>query len=267
MSNLSNSLVRFKKLSSLYTEEILTISPYFLVQKFFEGQVLMYKGEPGNYFAIILEGIVNIVNDNVMIATLSREDLLGEMSLIYSEPRNADVVAASNGEIALMTFDDVESLRRAHPRVAVKLIKLLTQESLHKWKANRSREEKIDYITLIADASKENEMAGLLTKYRDFLSTHPLTSIKATANFVSQQLGISLKKIVEFGRLLGNEKALGSLIMSGSIRAFIYLRDPLAAEVQENELDALLRLCDCYQVPLATNLCSAEAVLCYLESH
>ena len=265
MSNLSNLLVRFKKLSSLYTEEITTISPYFFVQKFFEGQVLMSKGDPGNYFAIILEGKVNIVKDEVIISNLSMGDLLGEMSLIYSEPRNANVVATSEGKIALMTFDDVESLRQAHPHIAVKLIKLLTEESLSKWKANQSQEEKIDYIALIADTSKKKEMADLLTKYEAFLSAYPLTSTKATANFVSQQLGVSLKKTFEFGRLVGNDQTLGSLIMSGSIQAFIYLRDPLALEVQQTELDALLRLCDCYQVPLATNLYTAEAVLYYLE--
>jgi methylglyoxal synthase len=51
------------------------------------------------------------------------------------------------------------------------------------------------------------------------------------------------------------------MIASGKIDYVIFLRDPLTAQPHEPDVSALLRVCDVHNVPLATNLASATAII------
>jgi methylglyoxal synthase len=51
------------------------------------------------------------------------------------------------------------------------------------------------------------------------------------------------------------------------VKAVIFLRDPLTAQPHEPDIAALLRVCDVHNVPLATNLATAEAVMHLLFEH
>ncbi|GAA3327444.1 hypothetical protein GCM10020331_067400 [Ectobacillus funiculus] len=44
-----------------------------------------------------------------------------------------------------------------------------------------------------------------------------------------------------------------------------FFRDPLTAQPHEPDVNALLRLCDVYSIPLATNMASAELLMHALE--
>lgn len=57
---------------------------------------------------------------------------------------------------------------------------------------------------------------------------------------------------------------LGSLVASGIASAVIFLRDPLYNQPGEAELNAMLRICDTKNVPVATNVASARAVLQFI---
>jgi methylglyoxal synthase len=55
------------------------------------------------------------------------------------------------------------------------------------------------------------------------------------------------------------------MVASEKCKAVIFLRDPLTAQPHEPDITALLRVCDVHNVPLATNLATAEAVIGYLS--
>ena len=60
---------------------------------------------------------------------------------------------------------------------------------------------------------------------------------------------------------LGGDQQIGSLIVSQNIDLVIFLRDPLTSQAHETDIQALIRLCDVYYVPVATNLASAEILI------
>ena len=60
---------------------------------------------------------------------------------------------------------------------------------------------------------------------------------------------------------VGGDMQIGAEIADGDCEGVIFLRDPLTAQPHEPDISALLRLCDVHDVPLATNLASADAVL------
>jgi methylglyoxal synthase len=64
--------------------------------------------------------------------------------------------------------------------------------------------------------------------------------------------------------LYGGYQQIGALVAQREVQAVIFLRDTLTAQAHEPDMSALLRACDVHDVPLATNLATAEAVLSYV---
>jgi len=60
---------------------------------------------------------------------------------------------------------------------------------------------------------------------------------------------------------IGGDIQIGAEVVDGNCDGVIFLRDPLTAQPHEPDISALLRLCDVHDLPLATNLASADAVL------
>jgi methylglyoxal synthase len=66
---------------------------------------------------------------------------------------------------------------------------------------------------------------------------------------------------------LGGDQEVGALIAKGQMDAIFFFRDPLTSQPHEPDVNALLRLCDVYHIPVATNTESANAILYYLMNH
>ncbi|MBT5690200.1 MAG: methylglyoxal synthase, partial [Opitutae bacterium] len=77
---------------------------------------------------------------------------------------------------------------------------------------------------------------------------------------------ILLSKKVKSGPL-GGDQAIGQMISTDNIKGIIFFRDPLSPHPHHADIEALGRLCDVYQVPLATNPATATAVLDYLVTN
>ena len=66
---------------------------------------------------------------------------------------------------------------------------------------------------------------------------------------------------------LGGDQQIGSMIAENQLDLVIFLRDPLTAQPHEPDVSALLRLCDVVNIPLATNISSAEIMLKALQNN
>ena len=64
---------------------------------------------------------------------------------------------------------------------------------------------------------------------------------------------------------LGGEQQLGSQIETNEIDLVIFLRDPLTPRMHEPDITNIFRLCDIHNIPLATNLATAELMVKALE--
>jgi len=60
---------------------------------------------------------------------------------------------------------------------------------------------------------------------------------------------------------LGGDQQIGSMIAQDEMDMIIFFRDPLTAQPHEPDVTALIRLCDVYNIPLATNMGTAEVLL------
>jgi len=120
-------------------------------------------------------------------------------------------------------------------------------------------------LALIAHDSKKEDMTLLVRAHREQLAQLELVATRGTGRLIQARAGLSVT-LMESGPY-GGDQQVGALVANGNVRAVIFLRDPLTAQPHEPDISALLRICDVHDVPLATNLATAEAVLHILFEH
>ncbi|MGN1295475.1 MAG: methylglyoxal synthase [Bacilli bacterium] len=118
-------------------------------------------------------------------------------------------------------------------------------------------------IALIAHDKKKQDMTDLAVKYKDILSKHDLYATGTTGTLIMGETGLSINRMKSGP--MGGDQQIGSMIACSELDLVIFLRDPLTAQPHEPDVSALLRLCDVVNIPLATNLASAEIMLTALE--
>lgn len=118
-------------------------------------------------------------------------------------------------------------------------------------------------IALIAHNQKKPDMIALCIRYKEVLEGHELYATGTTGKLVAN--ATNLKITCMKSGPLGGDQQIGSMIADSALDLIIFLRDPLTAQPHEPDVNALLRLCDVTNTPLATNLSSAEIMLSALK--
>lgn len=111
-------------------------------------------------------------------------------------------------------------------------------------------------IALIAHDEMKNTMVGFCIGYESILCNYGLYATGTTGKRIEDETKLKIKRLASGP--LGGDQQIGSLIVSQDIDLVIFLRDPMTAQAHEPDIQALIRLCDVYHVPIATNLASAE---------
>lgn len=114
-------------------------------------------------------------------------------------------------------------------------------------------------IALIAHDRKKTLMIKLATAYKHILEKHELYATGTTGMKVMEATGLPVH-CFKSGPL-GGDQQIGAMISEDNIDLVIFLRDPLSAQPHEPDVTALIRLSDVYEIPLATNIGSAEILL------
>lgn len=120
------------------------------------------------------------------------------------------------------------------------------------------------YLALIAHDNKKKDMLKLVARHRDLMTNWPLLATGTTGQLIQERFGIPVKRMLSGP--YGGDQQIGSKIACNKVAAVIFLRDPLTAHPHEPDITAILRLCDVHNVPVATNLASAEVVLAAIRA-
>jgi methylglyoxal synthase len=111
-------------------------------------------------------------------------------------------------------------------------------------------------IALIAHDKKKNEMINFTVAYAPILKEHTLFATGTTGSKIAEATNLPIKRF-QSGPL-GGDQQIGALIAENELDLVLFFRDPLTAQPHEPDVSALMRLCDVYHIPLATNVASAE---------
>lgn len=118
-------------------------------------------------------------------------------------------------------------------------------------------------IGLIAHDAKKKLMQNFCIAYRGILSKHELYATGTTGRLVEEVTNLNTHKYLA-GHLGGNQQ-LAAQIEHNEIDMVIFLRDPLTPKSHEPDVNNVVRLCDTYNIPLATNLATAELLIKSLD--
>ncbi|MCH1624724.1 methylglyoxal synthase [Fredinandcohnia quinoae] len=118
-------------------------------------------------------------------------------------------------------------------------------------------------IALIAHDKKKQDLIQFSTAYKEVLEKHELFATGTTGLKISEATGLQIHRF-QSGPL-GGDQEIGAMIAKDKMDMVLFFRDPLTAQPHEPDVSALIRLCDVYLVPLATNMGTAEILIHGLE--
>ncbi len=120
-------------------------------------------------------------------------------------------------------------------------------------------------MAMVAHDSKKDDMVQLVKAHKEELAEVDLIATRSTGQTIEKRAGLPVT-LLQSGPL-GGDQQIGALVANGEVHAVVFLRDPLTAHPHEPDVSALLRVCDVHNVPLATNLATAEAILHLMAEH
>lgn len=118
-------------------------------------------------------------------------------------------------------------------------------------------------IALIAHDEKKELMVQFCIAYCGLLSRHKLCATGTTGKMVSETTGLEIQKFL--GGSQGGDQQIASRIACNEIDMLLFFRDPLNNKPHEPNDMSLLRLCDMHNIPVATNIATAEVLIHGLE--
>ncbi|MFJ7826262.1 methylglyoxal synthase [Psychrobacillus sp. OK028] len=118
-------------------------------------------------------------------------------------------------------------------------------------------------IALVAHDQKKEDLIQFVTAFKSILEDHELFATGTTGTRIIDEVGLDVFRYKSGP--LGGDQQIGSAIANNEMDMVIFFRDPLTAQPHEPDVTALIRLCDVYQIPLATNMGTAEILLKGIE--
>jgi methylglyoxal synthase len=119
-------------------------------------------------------------------------------------------------------------------------------------------------IGLIAHDSKKKLMQNFCIAYRGILSKNDLFATGTTGRLIEEVTNLTVHKYL--AGHLGGAQQLGAQIEHNEIDLVIFLRDPmLNSKSHEPDIHSIARICDVNNIPLATNLATAELLIKSLD--
>ncbi len=118
-------------------------------------------------------------------------------------------------------------------------------------------------VGLVAHDAKKKLMQNFCIAYRGILNKHDIFATGTTGRLVEEVTDLSIHKYLS-GHLGGTQQ-LGAQIEQNEIDLVIFLRDAITQKSNEPDVDSIVRLCDAHNIPLATNLATAELLIISLD--
>jgi len=125
MIHLLSSFPFFKNIEDKHLE---TVISYFKILKFKTGDIIIHKGDPGGRFFIIVSGSVNVLNNaGIVISTLDKGEVFGEMSLICNDSVNATIQVKEPSTILYIDQPNFQKILDIYPAIQLYFTRLLAK--------------------------------------------------------------------------------------------------------------------------------------------
>ncbi len=118
-------------------------------------------------------------------------------------------------------------------------------------------------IALIAHDVKKELMVQFCIAYSGILAQHNICATGTTGKLVTEATGLEITRFLSGPQ--GGGEQIASRIAYNEIDMVLFFRDPITAKSSEPNDMTILRLCDVHNIPIATNIATAEVLIHGLE--
>ena len=118
-------------------------------------------------------------------------------------------------------------------------------------------------IGFIAHDAKKKLMQNFCIAYRGILNKHTLYATGTTGRLIEEVANLTIHKYL--AGALGGDQQMCAQIENDEMDLIIFLREPVSPRSHEPDVNNVVRLCDMHNIPLATNLATAELLVRALD--
>lgn len=131
-STIRQNVRQIELFSNLSDDEIDILMKHAKIRSLVEDEALFHQGDNGDFFAIIIDGRIEITKHTEMetpvsLASLTCGDTLGEMALIDQETRSASATAMEPSSVFVLSRKSFDMLVDQYPRCGTKLLRKLAK--------------------------------------------------------------------------------------------------------------------------------------------
>jgi len=117
-------------------------------------------------------------------------------------------------------------------------------------------------LALIAHDNRKVDLVAWATFNRETLAQFPMVATRHTARLMRDKVGLDVELLLSGPE--GGDAQIAARVATGDITAVFFFVDPLTAQPHDPDIRALLRVCNVHNVPLATNVASADLIIAAL---
>jgi len=118
-------------------------------------------------------------------------------------------------------------------------------------------------IAIIAGNRKKELMTQFCIAYCGILANHNLCATGTTCKYISEATGLEIERLLTGEH--GGEEQIISRLAYNEIDVLLNFRDTRPSTAYDDVENEMMRMCDLYNIPVATNIATAEVIITALD--
>ena len=114
-------------------------------------------------------------------------------------------------------------------------------------------------IAVIAHDGTKADMLAFATYNRERLASSSLVATGTTGRLLRDKVGLEVECLASGP--LGGDAQIAARVVEGVIDAVLFIVDPLDKHPHDPDIQSLLRICNVCNIPLATNIATADLLI------
>jgi methylglyoxal synthase len=114
-------------------------------------------------------------------------------------------------------------------------------------------------LALISHDGKKADMVAFAIQHKDVLERYNIVATGTTGGLVADKTGLPVQRMLSGP--VGGDAQIAAMVAEGRIAAVFFFVDPLNKHPHDPDIQGLLRICNVYNIPLASNPATAEFII------
>jgi methylglyoxal synthase len=114
-------------------------------------------------------------------------------------------------------------------------------------------------LAIVAHDGKKDEVIAFARRHRELLTRYHLLATRSTGTLLKGDLDLEVETVLSGP--LGGDAQIAARVVVGEVAMVFFIVDPLDKHPHDPDIQTLLRACNVHDIPLASNLATAERLL------